>query len=157
MTVARLIGTTLYWLAWPAYQVYFRFGDRTRVVIVQQGKILAMQQWIGTGRWSLPGGGLHRHEEPLIGALREVREETGLQLVPGQLQYLGRHAYRQHGHHFYFHAYVCELNDLPELHRQWYEVAALTWLPPASFTRADAAQDAVMCVQLAATHIRLVQ
>jgi len=157
MRFLRLIGAALYWLAWPAYKVYFRFGDRTRIVIVQNGEILAMQQWIGTGRWSLPGGGLHRGEQPVQGALRELREETGVQVTPQQLDYLGIHDYRQCGQHFRFHVYVCELSSRPALRRQWYEVSRLAWLPPAAFTLQSAGSDAVQSVQLVAAHTRLLQ
>jgi 8-oxo-dGTP pyrophosphatase MutT (NUDIX family) len=157
MKIVRLIGAALYWLAWPLYKVYFRFGDRTRVVVVLDGKILAMQQWIGTGRWSLPGGGLHRNEDPLVGALRELHEETGLRMAPPQLEYLGIHQYRQNGQHFRFHVYACELTIPPELHRQWYEVAVLAWLNLSDFTAQTAADDALQSVRLVADRTRLLQ
>jgi 8-oxo-dGTP pyrophosphatase MutT (NUDIX family) len=157
MKIARIIGIALYWLAWPAYRVYFRFGDRTRVVMVHEGTILAMQQWIGTGRWSLPGGGLHRHEAPIDGALREVYEETGVALAAPQLEYLGRHEYRQHGQHFYFHLYVCELHEAPVVRRQWYEVAVLAWLKPEVCTPRYASNDTLTSLRLVAGRTRLLQ
>ena len=33
---------------------------------------------MGAGQWTLPGGGLDFGEEPELGVLRELREETGL-------------------------------------------------------------------------------
>ncbi len=30
------------------------------------------------GLWDIPGGSLHRHEDPLRGVIREIKEETGL-------------------------------------------------------------------------------
>jgi 8-oxo-dGTP pyrophosphatase MutT (NUDIX family) len=36
--------------------------------------------------WALPGGLLRRREDPLRAAVREVREEIGLRLDPGQLR-----------------------------------------------------------------------
>ncbi len=38
-----------------------------------------------TGLWTLPGGGLDFAEEPRDAVVREVREETGLTCVPGDL------------------------------------------------------------------------
>ena len=36
----------------------------------------------GAGRWDLPGGFLHEDEHPLDGLLREIREETALEIEP---------------------------------------------------------------------------
>lgn len=37
------------------------------------------------GHWDLPGGFLGEHEDPLDGLRREFREETGLEISPGEL------------------------------------------------------------------------
>lgn len=39
--------------------------------------------------WTTPGGHLDEAESPIAGAIRELREETGLEATPEQLQYLG--------------------------------------------------------------------
>ncbi len=157
MSIGRVFGIVAYWLAWPLYQVYFRLGDRTRVVLVHDGKVLAMQQWIGTGRWSLPGGGLHRDEPPLDGALRELREETGICLAADQLEYVGPERYRQYGQRFTFHVFVCSLPAPASLRRQWYEVAALEWLSADQFTPRNATDDAIRSLRLVRAHTRLLQ
>jgi 8-oxo-dGTP pyrophosphatase MutT (NUDIX family) len=48
----------------------------------------------GQDHWDLPKGGLHAGESPLQAALRETREETGLQLAAPALLELGRFDYR---------------------------------------------------------------
>jgi len=37
------------------------------------------------GKWGLPGGALEPGEEPAEAAVREVREETGLEVVPERI------------------------------------------------------------------------
>ncbi|KAB2386305.1 NUDIX domain-containing protein [Actinomadura montaniterrae] len=69
-----------------------RIAVRVTAVIVEDGRILLLDQDTGTGRsWSLPGGKVE-HGETLSAALvREVREETGLEVVPGRLLYVCDH------------------------------------------------------------------
>ena len=62
------------------------------------------------GYWVLPGGGVEQGESPLEVAIREVREETGLQLTPtdvagpigsGRVAFsFGNVAYSQQQHYF---------------------------------------------------------
>ena len=47
----------------------------------------------GQRHWDLPKGGIHDGETPTEAALRETREETGLDFAPQVLLDLGRFAY----------------------------------------------------------------
>lgn len=49
------------------------------------GQVLLIRHSYGSGNWMLPGGGLGQGEEPLVAALRELAEETGLALVQPRL------------------------------------------------------------------------
>jgi ADP-ribose pyrophosphatase YjhB (NUDIX family) len=55
----------------------------------EQGRVLLGRRAYdpGAGRWDLPGGFLHENEHPLDGLLREIREETALEIEP--LEFLG--------------------------------------------------------------------
>jgi ADP-ribose pyrophosphatase YjhB (NUDIX family) len=61
-------------------------------VVIDDGRILLLNQDTDTGRsWSLPGGKVEEGET-LAGALvREMREETGLDVEPGRLLYVCDH------------------------------------------------------------------
>ena len=61
-------------------------------IVVEDGRILLLNQDAGSGRsWSLPGGKLE-DGETLAGALvREMKEETGLDVEPGRLLYVCDH------------------------------------------------------------------
>ncbi len=45
------------------------------------GRVLLIRHSYGSGNWMLPGGGIARRETPLAAALRELAEETGLELA----------------------------------------------------------------------------
>ena len=45
------------------------------------GRVLLIRHSYGSGNWMLPGGGIARRELPLAAALRELAEETGLELA----------------------------------------------------------------------------
>ena len=53
--------------------------DDDRLLLVQ----------IGSGEWMLPGGGVEHGEHPEQALVREWREETGLDVVPGALLHVG--------------------------------------------------------------------
>lgn len=50
-----------------------------------QGRILLIRHSYGSTRWMLPGGGYSRGEEALAAAKRELREETGCELIDGRV------------------------------------------------------------------------
>jgi ADP-ribose pyrophosphatase YjhB (NUDIX family) len=51
------------------------------------GRLLLARRAVdpNAGRWDLPGGYLEEGEHPLDGLRRELREETGLEIEPGEL------------------------------------------------------------------------
>jgi 8-oxo-dGTP diphosphatase len=53
-------------------------------VVDERGRVLVIQRQ-DNGRWELPGGVLELDESIQAGVMREVREETGLDVVPERL------------------------------------------------------------------------
>lgn len=92
MKTKVILGRICFWVGWPGLWLIFRLSNRTRVLIVCGGEFLAVRSWLGSGDWGLPGGGLHRGEDPAVGAIREVSEEVGLSIDGKQLSiiYEGR-------------------------------------------------------------------
>jgi len=62
---------------------------RVTGVVIEDGRILLLNQDTGTGRsWSLPGGKVEDGETLAAALVREMREETGLDVEPGRLLYV---------------------------------------------------------------------
>lgn len=55
--------------------------------VVQSGHVLVVQRagFPGNGLWALPGGFLDQNEKLIDGAVRELQEETDIELAPAQL------------------------------------------------------------------------
>lgn len=62
---------------------------RVATLAVFEGQSLLMGIRRDNGKWTTPGGHLNPGEAPLDGALRELREETGIEALPHELEDLG--------------------------------------------------------------------
>jgi 8-oxo-dGTP pyrophosphatase MutT (NUDIX family) len=120
-------GTALYWLTWPGLWLYLRFGQRTRVLVVCDQQVLLVKGWLGDGKWSLPGGGLHRHEDPRQGVKRELLEETALDLPLAAFTFVANLTGHNHGLTFKYDLFVAEVAAALPVARQPREIAATNW------------------------------
>jgi ADP-ribose pyrophosphatase YjhB (NUDIX family) len=65
---------------------------RVTGVVIEEDRILLLNQDTDTGRsWSLPGGKVEEGEPLATALVREMREETGLDVEPGRLLYVCDH------------------------------------------------------------------
>jgi len=64
---------------------------RVGVIVVHEGRVLLVKQHTSQGQdfWIVPGGGLKPDEGMLDCARREIAEETGLEVEPVRLLYIG--------------------------------------------------------------------
>lgn len=139
----RVIGRVVFWVSWPVLYFYLQKGVRTRVLIVCDDHVVVLRNWLGGGKWSLPGGGLHRNEIALAGAVREVREETGLELSAKNLVPLGPATSTKHGITIHYEQFCIRLSDKLELKPEWLEVTEVAWLPISSLDETNAEQATV--------------
>lgn len=129
--LAKTIGLVTFYITLPVLALILNSSQRTRVIVVHAGKVLVLRGWLGNNKWILPGGGLHRGEEPIVGALRELYEETGIALAPGQLK--SHDSVMVHEHaivRYRAHVYSVELDKIPRIALQAQEIAEAAWIDP---------------------------
>jgi ADP-ribose pyrophosphatase YjhB (NUDIX family) len=68
-----------------------RLRVRVGVIVIHEGKVLLARQHLSDGQdfWIVPGGGLKKDEGLMDCARREIAEETGLEIEPLRLLYVG--------------------------------------------------------------------
>lgn len=125
----RKLGITAFWLSWPAIFAYLYFSSRTRVVVSYKDDVLVVKTWLGDGRWTLPGGGIHLGEKPEVCAVRELYEETGVRIEPNKLKliYSGRPA-KKRGLNYKMYVYGIRLEGQPAPVRQRFELTQSQWI-----------------------------
>jgi len=138
----RYIGTLAFWVSWPVSYVYLRLRERTRLLVLAEGKVLLVQTWHGPGNWSLPGGGIHKNEDISLAATRELMEEVGVGIGTEQLKPLGVQKYTEHGLTFTCHYFLVELNQALQLRPRLPEILDAQWVSHAELSRYALAADA---------------
>jgi 8-oxo-dGTP pyrophosphatase MutT (NUDIX family) len=142
----KKLGILSYWLSWPGLYLYLRFSRRTRVVIVYKDKVLLVKGWLGSGKWILPGGGLHKKEQPAAGAAREVREETGIDISAEDLEYFGDAVYKNHGFRFRYYRFFVELSKTAALKPQKGEITEIAWVKMDTLSVKNTDVEALRCI-----------
>lgn len=147
-TLWQKLGIILFWLCWPALWLYLRWSTRTRVIVVADGKILVLRGWLGDGKWTLPGGGLHKGEDSAVGAVRELGEETGISVAPSGITLLKETMFRGNGIRFRCKYYYAHLPAIPATKHQRFEIVDSAWLEPGAIDRANCGVDVLNAVRL---------
>ncbi|WP_035283714.1 NUDIX hydrolase [Actinokineospora spheciospongiae] len=113
--------------------------DRGRLLLVRRGREP------GRGLWSVPGGKVEPGESDAEAVVRETREETGLEVVPGRL--VGSVLREAPNGVFHIHDYACVVTggDL----RAGDDADDVQWVNLAIFTTLD--WDNLLVEQLADT------
>jgi 8-oxo-dGTP pyrophosphatase MutT (NUDIX family) len=131
----KLLG----WLVWPIVWLGLSGTERTRMLVCCGDDVLLVHgrlEWLtGDHRWSLPGGGLHHHENALAGACRETREELSIVVNPKQLKPLGKMQIAEHGITYLAHFYKVNMPEKVTPRVQKLEIAEARWFGPAELAK----------------------
>lgn len=84
-----ITGRVMFVLAWPALYLLFKGTKRTRIIVSCGDNVLFVKDWLGDGSWKLPGGGVRKSENVELAAVRELKEETGIELSAPDLSNVG--------------------------------------------------------------------
>lgn len=101
-----------------------------------QGRVLSVRKG-SSPRFQMPGGKLEAHETPLEAALREVREEVGLDLKNAAIRPLGDFsapASNEPGFTVVSHVFIAEGIFSPQQVRPHAEIAEVDWFDPSAPT-----------------------
>lgn len=122
------IGQLAFWVTWPGIWLAIQISPpRTRVAITHKGKVLLVQDWLGSGEWTLPGGGLKRHEPVQVGAARELLEETSIVVTPNSLKSIGSFRLKTNGIPVHITGFWKESKDLPDVAHRKGELLGCMW------------------------------
>lgn len=129
-TVRGIIGVGIYWSLWPVWYLYFKLQPvRSRVLVVAVGEVLILRSWISDGKYGLPGGGKKRHETAVLSAVRELEEETGIDVAESALSLLGKKRFNRGGISYQAVCFALRLDQLPELRLRKLEILDARFVP----------------------------
>jgi 8-oxo-dGTP pyrophosphatase MutT (NUDIX family) len=84
-----ILGRIIYFFAYPIIALAINGSTRSRIFLTSENhsKLLVVKDLVGTGTWALPGGGLHKNEDPVDCVIRELKEEIGIKLTKKDLTF----------------------------------------------------------------------
>ena len=128
----KFIGTLAFFISLPGLYFYLQRDERTRVVVKVGEKILVLKGWYGSNKWMLPGGGVHKGEQAVEAAVRELAEETGIIVKPEELQYVASgNVADSYNLRYKYHLYTLILPERPETATtRNYEIFDSDWRAP---------------------------
>jgi 8-oxo-dGTP pyrophosphatase MutT (NUDIX family) len=144
----RWLGRLSYYLLWPGIAIYLLGSQRSRIVVVSGDYILVVKGWLSDGKWSLPGGGIHGSESILNGALRELHEETSLEIKTKDINELLSEKFWLHGVRLKLHYFSVILPTKLLVQKQRGEITDIEWINLSKLDSNNTAKDALRAIAI---------
>lgn len=126
----KILGQILFWVGYPGIYLLLRNSHRTRVIIYADEKVLFVRNWLGENKFSLPGGGVKAGEASKQAAIREVMEETGINLSDNSLKLIAENILlKENGIKYFADCYSVELPQTVKTYSKHLEIIESVWLP----------------------------
>lgn len=128
MYFLRFLEKFAYIIAYPLLFVVMNNSSRTRVAVRFGEELLLVRPRLNFGYWVLPGGGIKKSETPAVSAVREAREETGIEIPEKDLEFLSEQKVRSRGIAAKIYFFKADIKSKPELSLERYEIAEARWV-----------------------------
>lgn len=90
-----------------------------------------------SSKWGLPAGKVRPQESLVEAVIREVKEETGINLYPNELIYLDKVYVRYPEYDYHFHSFITKLVTRPEILLNPKEHDDFVWAYPSKILTMD--------------------
>jgi mutator protein MutT len=121
--------------------VYIEYNDQILLLHRQNNKSQG-------NKWGIPGDKVEKNETPLQAVIREIQEETGIDISKQAVETL-KTVYIEYNekNHFVYHAFRTQLQVNPgAIKINFDEHKEFTWVKPAEALKMDLLQDEDTCI-----------
>lgn len=119
----RVVRFIVYWTS-------TRFTAGSLVIWADDNRVLLVRNGYGERAWGFPGGVMNNGEDPVDCAVRELREETGLDVAADDLTLVGTHTQRKARHIDHVYRLERPSGDGPDaVATDRFEIAEIGWWP----------------------------